>query len=52
MSIFAAYYLTDDGAPLYPAVSPINGVRALAGRSATYAFFRVELPPYTDDRGS
>jgi hypothetical protein len=39
MSIFAAYYLPDGGAPLYPAVSPVNGMRALAGR-----YFGVDLP--------
>jgi hypothetical protein len=39
MSIFAAYYLPDDGPPLYPALSPVNGVRALASR-----YFGVDLP--------
>jgi hypothetical protein len=39
MRIFAAYYLPDDGAPLYPELSPVNGVRALADR-----YFGVALP--------
>jgi hypothetical protein len=44
MGIFAAYYLPDDGPALYPTITPVNGMRALATR-----YLGVSLP-YLADR--
>jgi hypothetical protein len=43
MGIFAAYYFPDSGPALYPAISPLNGARALATR-----YLGLQLPLLAD----